>query len=302
MSDLKNNLKNGISEKIMCFKKEKIKIRAFAKINIGLDISSKRPDGYHSIDTVMQTVSIADRITVRKAFKVRVDCGKDSLKGEKNIAFKAAKLFLKETRIKMGAHIKIKKHIPLAAGLGGGSADAAAVLLALDKLYKTRLSYEKLCELALELGADVPFFIGGGTQRAEGIGERLTPLKTLKKGWFLLIKNGDKPSTKEMYSKLDSNNTIHPDINSIIKAVEDNDLKTVAERVDNSFIAVNQPLEIKDKLLSLGAVGVSLSGSGPTWYAIFEDENKAVSALKELKKENVEAYLCQPLEKSIIFE
>lgn len=275
---------------------------ANAKINLGLDIKGKREDGYHTIDTVMQSVSLSDKITVKKAHKISVVCDKGDITPEKNIAFKAAELFFSSSKIKGGAEIKIEKNIPLAAGLGGGSADAAAVLLALDRIYTTNLSNEKLCELALELGADVPFFINGGTARCEGIGEILTSLKPLKTGCFLLIKQGEKPSTGEMYSRLDSMDYPRPDMVATVKAVENSDLKALAEVIDNSFIAVNSQFAFERELKEKGAIAVSLSGSGPTCFGIFDNIKNAKSAETHLKKQSIECFLVEPLDKAIIFE
>ena len=282
--------------------KNEINLIANAKINISLDISGKREDGYHYIDTLMQSVSLGDSITLKKSDKISALCDGSDIKGEKNIAYKAAQLFFETAKINGGAEIIIKKHIPMSAGLGGGSADAAAVLLALNKMYNAGLSSEKLEEIAAKLGADVPFFIKGGTQRSTGIGEILTSVSPLKKGYFLLIKAGNKPSTGEMYKRLDSENPIHPNMDEVVLAVESGDLKKLSEIIDNSFIAVNEKFVLSERLKNLGAVGISLSGSGPTWYGIFEDYETAEDAEKELKSEGYECYLAKPIEKAVIFE
>ncbi len=276
--------------------------RANAKINLSLDITGKREDGYHSIDTVMQSVSLYDNITVKKAEKINVFCSNGDINQQNNIAYRAAEIFFETVGINKGAEIHIEKNIPLSAGLGGGSADAAAVILSLDKLYNTSLSKEKLCELAVKLGADVPFFIKGGTQRSEGIGEILTPINSLKNGYFILVKQGNKSSTGEMYKRLDSENPPHPDIDSAVEAIEQNNLSLLAQRIDNSFVSVNKEFALKETLLSLGALAVSLSGSGPTWFAIFEDKNKAEAAFCQLKKAKIEAYLAEPCDYAINLE
>lgn len=282
--------------------KKIVKMRANAKINLTLGITGKREDGYHLIDTVMQSVDLYDTVTVSMADKITVDCGVAELKNENNIAFSAAKLFFEKIAAEGGAEIKIEKNIPAAAGLGGGSADAAAVLLALDKLYNTNLSYETLCEIALKLGADVPFFIKGGTQRAEGIGEILTSLPSLKQGYFVLIKQGNKPSTGEMYRRLDSENHPIPDVEKTVRAIENCDISALAESLGNSFTAVNEPFELKQYLLDSGALAVSLSGSGPTNFALFGNKTKAQSVYNALKAQNVECYIVNPIEKGIVFE
>ncbi len=286
------NLKSG----------KKITLTANAKINLGLDICGKREDGYHYIDTVMQSVTLGDKITVTKANDISVKCGSFDIENEKNIAFLAARMFFEVSGIKGGAEINIEKHIPMSGGMGGGSADAAAVLLALDKLYNADLTEDTLYEIALRLGADVPFFIKGGTARAEGIGEKLTRLKPLNKGCFLLIKQGDKLSTKDMYNRLDSENPPHPDMDKTVEAIEEGDIRELMQNIGNSFISVNKPFELKEKLLSLGSVGVSLSGSGPTWYSVFEDKKKAEVAYNTVKESGIECYLAFPCEKSVYFE
>lgn len=273
---------------------KKIKLKANAKINLVLDITGKREDGYHLIDTVMQSISLCDEVTVSPAENITVDCTGEGLDNQNNIAFKAAKVFFEKTDLSGGAKIKIVKKIPAAAGLGGGSADAAAVLLALNKIYGTDLSDKQLEEIAVNLGADVPFFIKGGTQRAQGIGEELTPIKSLNKGGFVLIKQGDKPSTGEMYRRLDSENPPRIDVTAVIEAVENGDLEKLSHSMDNSFISVNEPFKLKQRLLDSGAMAVSLSGSGPTSFALFEDIKKAEKVYKALKSEKIECYLAKP--------
>lgn len=282
--------------------KKIIKMKACAKINLSLSITGKREDGYHLIDTVMQSVDLYDNVTVSIAENISVLCGVEELNNENNIAFKAAKLFFERTGIKAGAEIRIEKNIPTAAGLGGGSADAAAVLLALDKLYNTNLSYNVLCEIALKLGADVPFFIKGGTQRAQGIGEVLTQLPSLNQGYFVLVKQGIKPSTGEMYRRLDSENPPLPDTQKTIKALHNNDIVALAESFKNSFAAVNEPFESEQYLKDSGALAVSLSGSGPTHFAYFENKESAQKVYAHLKSQNNECYIVKPIEKGIVFE
>ena len=284
------------------FKKDEITAYANAKINLGLDICGKREDGYHFIDTVMQSVTLRDKVTVKKADKITVKCNIGDIDNENNIAFKAAELFFEASKILGGAEIYIEKNIPMAAGVGGGSADGAAVLLALCRLYRADLSDEKLSEIALKLGADVPFFIKGGTSRSQGIGEILTELKPFTSGYFLLVKQGDKPSTGEMYARLDSENPPHPDMEATVKAIENDDLSAFVWSVGNSFISVNKEFVLKDRLLEMGALGVSLSGSGPTWYAVFDDKAKAETAEGFLKRSKIECFLVTPCDKAVIFE
>ncbi len=275
---------------------------ANAKINLTLSITGKREDGYHLIDTVMQSVSLSDTVTIRKAEKITVRCSTKELGGEENIAFKAAKLFFEETEISKGANIYIRKQIPEAAGMGGGSADAAAVLIGLNKLYKTELSDERLEEIALRLGADVPFFIKGGTRRAEGIGEVLSEIKPLEKTWFVLLKEDRKPSTAEMYRVLD--NEEHPiaDNEKAIRAIEEKDYNSLSALLENSFTAVWKDNATKAKLHNLGAKAVSLSGSGPCWFAMFNDKRQANAIYKQLKRKGANCFLAESLNKAIEIE
>lgn len=282
--------------------KNTVKLRVNAKINLSLYISGKRDDGYHEIDTVMQSVGLFDRLVLRKADGITLSCSKPHLSGEENLGFKAAKLFFKETGIKGGVHIYISKNIPEAGGVGGGSADAAAVLCALDRLYSTELTTEALEKMAASLGADVAFFIRGGTMRATGIGEILQPLKPFKAGYFVLAKAGTKPSTGEMYRRLDSAPQREIDIDSSVKFAEANDLKALCPYLQNSFNEVWEDKSFENHLKEFSPLGVGLSGSGPTYFAVFEDLKAAKQCEKALKRENVTAFTVTPQENSIIFE
>lgn len=281
--------------------KNKITAVANAKINLSLDITGKREDGYHLIDTVMQSVTLSDIVTVKKAKDIKVTSSKPELSGKDNICHKAAELFFEKTEIGAGAHVFIKKNIPQAAGLGGGSADAAATLLGLDSLYKTNLSYEALCNIALKLGADVPFFITGGTKRAEGIGEKLTDLKPFNLGCFVLAKADSKPSTKEMYQKLDNKEHKAVDTQAVIKYCETNDLKGLCSVMDNSFASVWGNNLTLERLKKFESSGVGLSGSGPTYFIVFESREKAKLCEKQLKKEGIFAFTVTPTPKAIVF-
>ncbi len=287
---------------VVILNRKSITVTANAKINLILSITGKRDDGYHLIDTVMQSVALGDILKITPSKKIKIKCNIKELENSDNIAYKAAELFFKESGIDKGATIKLKNNIPLAAGIGGGSADAAAVLLALNKLYSAELSDEKLESMALSLGADVPFFIKGGTQRAEGIGERLTPLNSFEKGYFLLAKADKKPSTAEMYRRLDSESPRFIDTESFVKALNDGNTEEAIALMDNSFRSVWQNNAMEKRLLEFSPVAVSLSGSGPTYFAYFTDKKAAQKALKQLKKEKIEAYIARPLKKAVIFE
>ena len=279
-----------------------VKMKANAKINLSLYISGKREDGYHFIDTLMQSVSLFDSVKLKKADEITIKCSKKELATEDNLGVKAAKLFFKETGINGGVKIYIKKRIPEAAGLGGGSADAAAVIVGLNKLYGANLSQEKMEEMTAVLGADVPFFIKGGTQRSTGIGEILEVLSPFRSGYFVLIKKGSKPSTGEMYRLLDSKEQVFIDIDSSVKFATQNDLNGLCNCLENSFKLVWEDKTLENRLKEFGPLGVGLSGSGPTYFAVFEDLKGAKKCFKTLKKEKIAAFLVQPIEKSLIFE
>lgn len=277
-----------------------LKVTANVKINLSLSVKGRRQDGYHDLDTVMQSVSLYDVLYIKKSVGISVEC--PNFGGKDNIAFKAAELFFKESGISGGAEIKIEKRAPSAAGLGGGSADAAAVLKGLDILYNTDFSYEKLCCMAKRLGADVPFLIQGGTQRAEGIGEVLTPLKNLSGCYFLIAKAERKTSTAEMFRRLDSVSYPKPDIDKTVSAINGGDYYKMTASLGNSFSVIWEDSPLKRLLSETGADGVSLSGSGPARFAVYKDKETAQAAENTLKKRNIECYLCAPCEKSLIIE
>ena len=278
---------------------EKIKITACAKINLSLSVLGKREDGYHELDTVMQSVDLSDTVYIEKCRGIITDC--KGISAEENIAARAARLFCEKTGAE-GCKIKIEKRIPVAAGLGGGSADAAAVLAGLNRLYKTGISKTELCEIAVKIGADVPFLIAGGTARARGIGEKLTPLMPLKDCWFLLAKAEEKPSTAEMFSRLDSTDYIKPDIEKTVNAVNCGDLNGVLENLGNSFEILWSKSPLKEMLSSTHPAACSLSGSGPARFAVYGDLNAALRARDKLSAKGVFCEICKPLNKSLIFE
>lgn len=280
---------------------EQIKLKANAKINLVLAITGVLDNGYHSIDTVMQTVSLYDNVSISKSDNIVVLC--DSIVDqEENIAFKAAKLFFEYTKIPFGAKIELQKNIPMAAGLGGGSADAAAVLIGLNRLYEANLSEKELCKLALKLGADVPFFISGGTKRAQGIGEKLTPVANLKNCAFVIVKEGSKLSTKEMYSKLDTTNYQNPSVDNVVKAIENTDIKLLCENIGNCFSAIYDNEDIISKIKLTNPLGVCLSGSGPSVFAVYENYDKALNSANFLRGMGMNAFAALPTDKGIEIE
>lgn len=273
--------------------------RSYAKVNLTLDVLGKREDGYHDVKMIMQTLSLFDLVIVDKdksGISIKTNI-KNLPTGEKNIAWQAASAFFAYTKISGGAKILIHKNIPIAAGLAGGSGNAAAVLCALDKLYGTQLSDKELCEIGLSLGADVPYCILGGTQLAEGIGEKLTELKPLPKTIFLLVKPPISISTGDIYRAIDScDSLLHPDTDAVITAIGRGDVKAVAVGLSNvmeTVTASDNPVicEIKDAMLKKGALGAQMSGSGPTVFGIFDDYKKAKAAADEMSAKFEEVFL-----------
>ena len=262
-----------------------MKLKACAKINLTLDVLGKREDGYHIIDSVFQSVSLGDEVDVEKADEIVVSCTDDTISAESNIAYIAAKCFFEYTGICGGANIKIEKHIPLAAGMGGGSADAAAVIVALNSLYDAKLTKEQLCEIGLAVGADVPFCIVGGTARVGGIGEKLQKISDMPSCAILLIKHNSKISTAHMYKQLDEHPQTEHHTQSMVDGVKNGDLNAVCNNVFNAFSKVCNNETLISDIKTTGPMAVSLSGSGPTVFAIYdnlESTNIAKAALEQM--------------------
>lgn len=276
----------------------KLYIKANAKINLSLSVLGRREDGYHSIDTVMQSVDICDDICLEKSNSFYFEC--DGAPFKSNIAEKAARLFFEEIGISPCAAVRLKKHIPAAAGLGGGSADAAGVLVGLNTLFEAEIPYARLCCLAASLGADVPFLIRGGTQRAEGIGEQLTPLSSMPCCKILIVMGGQKTSTADMFSRLDNAAYQRPDIQKTVDALSGGSLNTLCKTFGNSFSVLWDNTELFKKLILGGAEVASLSGSGPACFAVFSDTAKAKKTKAELEANGMSVYSCRPAEKSVI--
>ena len=271
---------------------DKILMRSYAKVNITLDTLRKREDGYHDVRMIMQSVSLYDKITIKKANEIKIATNLRFLPtNEKNIAYKAAALFMKNYSGCRGAEIYISKRIPVSAGLAGGSGNAAAVLVGLNKLYDCPFSEEELLEMGGSLGSDVPFCITGGTQLSEGRGEILTPLATLPEDTVILIaKPPVHVSTAEVYGKLNANKLAeHPDTSGCISAIENGDINGVAVRMFNVLETVTAPEhpaigELKLKMIRLGALGSVMSGSGPSVIGIFKNKTDAINAKKEISE------------------
>ncbi|OON98063.1 MAG: 4-(cytidine 5'-diphospho)-2-C-methyl-D-erythritol kinase [Epulopiscium sp. Nele67-Bin005] len=262
-----------------------IRLRAKAKINLTLDVVGKREDGYHNLRMIMQTINLHDtiQITKTKSPKIQVKSNISWLPtDEKNIAYKAAQLFIEETGIKNGVYIDILKRIPVAAGLAGGSSNAATVLVGLNKMFKTGYTKRQLMEMGVKLGADVPFCILRGTVLAEGIGEVLTVLKPLPYTHILLVKPNISVSTQHIYQSLSVPDIrVHPQTNKVVKAIGRSDTKYIFSHMENVLQEVTiaqypQIEKIKKTMIEQGAVASMMSGSGPTVFGIFNTKEDCI--------------------------
>lgn len=272
--------------------------KAHAKINIGLDIKGLRADRYHEIDTIMQTVELGDRITFTEKEKgIYFWCDDSSIKQNENTAYIATKLFLKKMEIKQGIKIDLYKTIPICAGLGGGSADAAAVLRGLNYVFKTGLSYEQLEDMAKDIGADVPFCIKGGTQRVNGKGEVLTPLKDFSDVWFIIMKPKECVETAWAYKEYDKLiEPERPDMDLIQDLMEKNDIKALKGKISNIFqkaVIPHRPTiqQALDDLSSTEPISAFMSGSGSAVVAMYYEMKQASMAYALLSKKYIDIYI-----------
>ncbi len=278
--------------------------KSYAKINLTLDVLGRLENGYHEVKMIMQSVNLFDLIIIDKDISgIKISTNSKSIPdNNKNIAYKAAELFFKETGISGGAKILIHKNIPVAAGLAGGSGNAAAVLCALNLLYNAELPDEELERLALMLGADVPYCLTGGTQLAEGIGERLTPLTPFSGVSVVLVKPPVNISTAMIYQKIDhTENLSHPDTDAVLTAIANRDVAAAASKISNIMEAVTleacpEITQIKQKMLSFGALGSIMSGSGPTVFGLFTDNSLAKKACDYFSKEYSEVFLAHTID------
>lgn len=260
---------------------DSIRLKARAKINLGLDVLGKRENGYHDVRMVMQTVGIYDRIIMTKIpedeIRIKTNVGFLPV-NENNLIYKAIKLIKDEFGIKEGIEVDLNKFIPVAAGMAGGSSDAACALFGMNKLFNLGIKTSELMEFGVSIGADVPYCIMRGTALAEGIGEKLTKLADMPFCYILVAKPPINVSTKMVYESLDMSEVVkHPDIDGIIDAINKKDARLVAERMGNVLEDVTVPLYpvidvIKKDMIEHGALNAMMSGSGPTVFGIFEDE------------------------------
>lgn len=277
--------------------------KAYAKINIGLDVVGKREDGYHLLKMIMQNIEVYDEIEIEKTNKgITIKCNKPFVPNDsRNLAYKAAKLFMDTYNIKSGVFINIIKNIPVAAGLAGGSADCAAVLKIMNKLFEINASDEELMKLGVKLGADVPYCIQGGTALCEGIGEKITRLKPFKNHILVLVKPPFGVSTKDVYKAFDISKAIlHPNTSRLIVEMEKNNLEFVAKNMKNLLENVTLRkhktiTSIKEEMIRDGALGSMMSGSGPTVFGFFDDMLKAQACYDNMKSKYTDVFLTRTI-------
>ena len=271
-----------------------IVLKSYGKINLGLDVLRRREDGYHEVRMIMQTVGLYDLLTMKKIKddKIQMTCNLTFLPtDERNLVYKAAKMLMDEFHVEEGLNMKLEKFIPVAAGMAGGSSDAAAAFVGVNRLFELGLSEEELMKRAVKVGADVPYCIMRGTALAEGIGEKLTRLPRVPHCYVLVGKPGVNVSTKTAYEnlKLDDPAVVHPDIDGMVTAVQNGDLDGMISRMGNVFepgIIGKYPViqEIKDLMESNGARKAMMSGSGPTVFGIFDSKEKMEQAAVVLRE------------------
>ena len=276
---------------------ESMWINAPAKINIGLDVVGKREDGYHEVKMIMQSIRLFDRLTLtrKKDPGVRLTTNLKFLPtDDNNLIVKSAKMLMKEFNLEGGLNINLEKRIPVAAGMAGGSTDAASTMIAINQMYELGLSNSQLMKRAVKIGADIPYCIMKGTALAEGIGEKLSTIPKLPNCTILIVKPKIHVSTREIYAGLTlDENTVHPDIDLMVEDMKKKDITSLCSHIGNILESVTIPMypeiaEIKDFMMKNGAKGSLMSGSGPTVFGIYTDKDVAVkakeAALKQFEK------------------
>lgn len=272
---------------------DELKLKAFAKINLGLDVLRRREDGYHEVRMVMQTLKMYDRIILRKRKEPGIELKSNLFyvpEDESNLACRAAKLLMDEFQLKEGVFIDLHKFIPVAAGMAGGSSDAAAVLYGVNRMFRLGLSKRQLMKRGVKLGADVPYCIMRGTVLAEGIGEELTPLLPMPSCKVLVAKPPISVSTKFVYENLKLDEIPkHPEIDILLEGIREGNLHKVASHMGNVLETVTIPhypviAEIREEMMRLGALNAMMSGSGPTVFGLFEDEEAAEWAYSKMRE------------------
>lgn len=270
-----------------------MRLKALAKINLGLDVLRRREDGYHEVKMVMQTISLFDKITIRKTKKPGIQVKTNLFylpENENNLVYQAAKLLMDEFHIGGGVAIDLQKFIPVAAGMAGGSSDAAAVLYGMNRMFGLRLSKEELMRRGVKIGADVPYCVMRGTALAEGIGEQLSVLPPMPKCKVLVAKPAISVSTKFVYENLKLNSdTVHPDMDALMEHIKSGDLQGIAAHMGNLLESVTIPnypviAQIKEEMIHAGALNSMMSGSGPTVFGLFDNEKLAQQAYRKLRE------------------
>ncbi len=285
-----------------------MKVKAAAKINLMLDILKRLDNGYHSLFMIMQSVDLYDIVSVDKndTNEIIIKCDKEGVPcNEKNIAYKCAKVFFDYCGIEnRGVTIEIEKHIPMAAGVAGGSADGAAVLYCLNKIYETKLSQKELCAVGNKVGADIPFSLTGGTAVTLGTGNVIAPVTDLPECYIVLAKPDQDVSTPEAYAEFDALTRVrHLDRVSMIEAVANGDYEKITSLCGNVFeqaVEVPKRPHIKGVMRKCGADACCMSGSGPTVFGIFSDKEKAKECAEKLSKKYEQVYLCKPAKCGVI--
>lgn len=288
--------------------KTAVRLLAPAKLNLSLDIVGRRPDGYHEMQMVMQTIDLCDRVelSLRDSGEIRLQCSNAHLPQDgRNIAVKAAKAFFTRTGLSSGLEIKLCKQIPSGAGMGGGSADGAAVLWGLNRLFANPLSLRELADVGAEVGADIPFCLIGGTALVEGIGERITPLSPLSDCFFVVIKPAFSINTAKAFAAFDRQTPeMRPDTQSLLQALDGRDLQKLSDSFCNVFEAMLpdaiQPY--KDQLIRAGALGALMTGSGSAVFGLFAEEQPAADCVAAFRKSGMRAWLCRPVPTGSVLE
>ena len=272
---------------------ERLSAKAYAKINLALDVTGRRADGYHLVSMIMQTLDLYDTVTVEKSSDpgIRMSCDRPEIPcGSDNLMVRAAEAFLTYCGIESGIQMTLEKRIPMAAGLAGGSSDAAQVLILLNRLFETGLSQETLQKIALPLGADIPYCILGGTALSEGIGEVLQPLPDCPKLWVLLCKPPQGADTRAVYKAWDMlDHPLHPPVKQGMDALQEGDVGKLCDSVGNSLSEETKKMlpvisDIEERMRTYGASAACMSGSGPTVFGIFREEETGKSAEMKLKE------------------
>ncbi len=286
-----------------------VTLKAFAKINLSLNITGVLENGYHTLEMLMQSVSLHDTVTLsllKSGDGITLDCSLSApCPTTQNTAYKAAELFFKHCGIAPGVCIYIKKQIPAQAGLAGGSADAAAVLHGLNRLLQTQLSLEQLCKIGVQIGADVPFCLCGGTMLAQSIGELLTPLAPLPDCHIVICKPDHGVNTKEAYRAIDRSGILQKSQTTLLqKALCEKNIALLAQNMNNVFeeaLVLPQVKQIKQVLCQNGALGACMSGSGSAVFGIFQTEAQAVFSANLLKQRFTCVFHCRPTTQGVEF-